>query len=418
MHESSAANGALSLRHARLQDIFDSHPESIVVADELGHVVAMNPAAEALTGWSFPEARLRHITDVVMLEMATDRTCGTKEMWDRVVQTGERYRAEDGATLIGRMRPASTVAVSASIIRAQSNRRADSSSPTAGPSTNPTIYGVVITMHDVTDHRERVRSRQQRERFDVIQKTIGVFASSRRSVCSCGADASVSSLTDQPGPSLRVRTPKLRADQRAAARSENRLSSCGDEFLAMGRPATNAPAAFDPVKLMQALGHALPRMLGRHVTVIVKPSPKAGLAYADPDRVRTVLLTFALVSRTRMATGGKLTLTAHRIQFDATTEPQGIMLGRLSSGTYVRVDVGDSGSTYSVHQLLRLFEPFQFTRHNDVQQAFRLSFAYDAVRRNDGALVIASRPLFGTTFSIYLPAADSNIRVRPGISPV
>jgi signal transduction histidine kinase len=87
------------------------------------------------------------------------------------------------------------------------------------------------------------------------------------------------------------------------------------------------------------------------------------------------------------------------------TLPSGTDLD-VNAGTYVVVEVEDSGAGMGPEVLERVFEPF-FTTKNEGGTGLGLSMVHGFAMQCGGAVTIASRPGHGTTLRIYLPGEST-----------
>jgi PAS domain S-box-containing protein len=392
--EAESTKQDLEVEHGRLCALVDSQQDCVVSADRLGRIALMNPAAEALTGWAFADARGRYIADVVMLETEKETT---EEVLQRVLSDGKPFVQTEGVALISRDGERRPVSATAAPIRGRSGE----------------LHGGIFTFRDMAQYFELIARVRQTERFEVIQGMAGIVGRDLRAQNkSLRGGSSQDPYGRKPYQERHGRIAALAAPNPSEA-AEDQPYSVSDSFLALGRQARVSPQAFNPTRLLYEVGQSLPRMLGKHVVVFARPGVEVGQAYADYDRIRDVLLQLALAARRTMATGGSLALSTERTEIGDVVE--GFILGRIEKGTYIRVDVTDSGCGYSREQLLRLFEPFQFTTHKDVDQSLRLAATYGTIRQNAGALLVESRPRVGSTFSVFLPAYDPDATPRSDI---
>jgi signal transduction histidine kinase len=99
-----------------------------------------------------------------------------------------------------------------------------------------------------------------------------------------------------------------------------------------------------------------------------------------------------------MEEGGRLSVRLRNRRIDS-GDP-----GDLRPGSYVEVEVGDTGPGIVPAEAGRAFDPFYSTKPRDRARGLGLSVAYGIVRRLGGDVRIASMPGAGTTVTVLLPA--------------
>jgi len=132
---------------------------------------------------------------------------------------------------------------------------------------------------------------------------------------------------------------------------------------------------------------------------------------ADAGQLHQVLLNLA--TNAAHAIGERpgslhVSLCAIDVEGDAirgTTAPQ--------PGRYVRLSVQDSGIGMSPAVLDRIFEPFFTTKPRGQGTGLGLAVVHGIVHAHDGAIEVASTPMTGSTFHVYLPTFTSRIDAEP-----
>ena len=137
------AEEALQEREQNLSLTLDSIGDAVIATDAAGRVTRMNPIAEELTAWQFPQAEGHPLDEVFPIINATTRQ-PIESPVDKVLATGEIVTLANHTTLIAKDGHEYQIADSAAPIRDKENN----------------IIGVILVFHDVT---EQYRLRQANE---------------------------------------------------------------------------------------------------------------------------------------------------------------------------------------------------------------------------------------------------------------
>ncbi len=180
-----------------------------------------------------------------------------------------------------------------------------------------------------------------------------------------------------------------------------RGTSLTSQLLQFSRNEFVAPTAID---VNAALRHA-DRMLAR----LLRPNTKLEWALAERlphilwsvgtlERVVTNLVTNA---RDAMPDGGTIRIATALLELLAPRERGRV---RVPAGTYVTIEVRDTGTGMAEEVLEHIFEPFFTTKSADRGTGLGLAGVYGMVTQAGGWIDVASKPGEGTTFTVGLPA--------------
>lgn len=152
--------------------------------------------------------------------------------------------------------------------------------------------------------------------------------------------------------------------------------------------------------LMDFLG----KVLADHITLRFVPDPELKLAHVDYAQIEQVLMNLIINARDAMPNGGDVTISTRNV-----TREEAYRRSReqLTGESYVLLAVQDTGSGMTEEVRSRIFEPFFTTKELGKGTGLGLSMVHGIVGQHNGYVDVESEVGKGTTFSIYLPTAES-----------
>ena len=126
---------------------------------------------------------------------------------------------------------------------------------------------------------------------------------------------------------------------------------------------------------------------------------------ADQGQIEQVLLNLYVNAADAMPGGGKLFLkTQNETHLNIKSDHY-----RPKPGNYVQLTVTDTGSGMDKATLERIFDPFFTTKEMGRGTGLGLASVYGIVKSHDGYIDVESEKGHGTTFTIFLPAAEKGV---------
>jgi signal transduction histidine kinase/ActR/RegA family two-component response regulator len=198
-------------------------------------------------------------------------------------------------------------------------------------------------------------------------------------------------------------SPALTAvrDAMAAAR---RAADLTRQLLAYAGKGRFEVRAIDLSEHVRQIAHLLESTLSKKVTLRLELASGLPAVEADVAQIQQVVVN--LVVNGAEAIGdqvGTVLVTTGVEQVDAAYASDLVGVASLVPGTYVFVEVQDTGSGMDEETMAKIFDPFFTTKFTG--RGLGLAAVLGIVRGHKGAMKIHSTPGRGTTFKVLLPAS-------------
>jgi signal transduction histidine kinase len=186
-------------------------------------------------------------------------------------------------------------------------------------------------------------------------------------------------------------TAPLRESAEEILGAARRGTALTNELLAFGRDRPNAACVVNVADAIDAFVPMLRRALGRAHPLEVRREGVASSVIVDPAQLERVVMNLALNARDAMPEGGPVLVTVGEARIEE---------GDVH-GTYVVLEVADTGVGMDAATQARIFEPFFTTKREGT--GVGLAVVYAIVDRAGGFVHVESAPGRGTRMRVYLP---------------
>jgi PAS domain S-box-containing protein len=381
-----AAEAALMETNAKLQAIIETSPLAIVTLDLGGRVLAWNPAAERMFGWSAAEA-LNRVLPVVP---EAERT----ELLDRVrsgepLLGAEKRRLRKDGSLID------TTLWTAPL------------RDSAGE-----VSGVMGIYADVTQSKQLEEQFQQAQKMEAVGRLAGGIAHDFNNILTV-----ITGYGEMVAERI-TGDPLMSEEMQEILKAADHATVLTSQLLIFSRRHVAIQESLDLNTVVAKLERMLRRIIGEDVELVTVPGPELARVRADAAQIEQVIMNLAVNSRDAMPGGGRLVIETANVELDAA-------YGRghigVKEGEYVMLAVSDTGKGIPPEVRSRLFEPFFTTKERGKGTGLGLSTVYGIVKQSGGEIRVYSELDKGTTFKIYLPRvtdADSQPAQAAEPSPV
>ncbi|MDT8368658.1 MAG: PAS domain S-box protein [Longimicrobiales bacterium] len=369
------------LRHvererARLMRAVEQAGEAFILADREGCVEYVNPAFEAITGYSRDEVLGENPR---FLQSGEHDAAHYAALWE-TLQRGETWR--------GRF----------------VNQRKDGSHYTADAVISPVLDDAGEAVHfvavqrDVTEQIEIADMLVQSQKLESLGQLAGGVAHDFNNMLSVilGSAELALGQVEKDDPMHSALSEIKIAARRSAALTRH--------LLAFARRQTVQPHVVDLNAEVESMLGMLRRLIGEDLEFVWRPAHEVVAAHIDPVQVNQILSNLCVNARDAMGDAtGRLTIETGRARFDAEYCRRN---PGFQEGDFVLLAVSDDGKGMDAATREHIFEPFFTTKEEGEGTGLGLASVYGAVRQNDGFIKVYSEPGEGTTFRIYLPARE------------
>jgi two-component system cell cycle sensor histidine kinase/response regulator CckA len=121
---------------------------------------------------------------------------------------------------------------------------------------------------------------------------------------------------------------------------------------------------------------------------------------ADEGQLAQVIQNIVLNASEAMPDGGTVKIDARNSTVAPGTRPS-----LPAGGRFIQISIRDTGIGIPEQHLSRIFDPYFTTKHTG--SGLGLATSYSIIRNHNGAIEVASTPGAGSTFTIYVPAGQT-----------
>jgi two-component system, cell cycle sensor histidine kinase and response regulator CckA len=379
-----------------LQSVLNSMGEGVIVADQEGRVLLINPAAAQTLGhpttFISPEASLEQwgffladkvtpypLAEFPLIQAIQGHTIDNIEMF---VQHEHR---PEGLFINMTARPLRDA--------------------------GGVLRGSVAVFHDITERKRREQERehaQQQERLAAVgQLAAGIAHDFNNILTTIIGFAELiryePEAVESPGKAL---GHIIEQGQRAAQLIR--------QILDFSRQSVTSKEPVDLMALVQEVLQLFERTIPENIQLHldIQPSPEAYVLEADPTQIQQVLTNLAVNAWHAMPNGGQLLLRLSQL---ALSEAEAPPCAGMPPGRWLVLSVSDTGVGIPPEVLPHIFEPFFTTKMVGQGTGLGLAQAYGLIKQHGGEIGVSSQVGQGTTFTVYLPAFSTTAPKPPEV---
>lgn len=366
-----------------LEMIFEAMPEGLVITDTHRRIQKVNPAFTRIFGYGLDDLAGQSTSILYDSRQGfaeQGRLRYSQDAPANLEPYEELYRRRDGSLFTGE-----TVG---GAIRDETGR----------------MIGTLSLVRDVTRHRRMEEDLEQARRMESVGMLAGGVAHDINNTLSAiFGYCEIAMLKAGSASPLQQDLGEILA---AAKRSRDITK----RLLGFARKQSILPRVLDLNAAVEGLVAILRRLIGENVEFEWKPEGGLWLVKMDPSQIDQILTNLCINARDAIADVGKISIGTRNVRLE---NEQRLEPGRLVSGEFVLLEVGDDGCGMEKSVLDRVFEPFYTTKAVGLGTGLGLATVHGIVKQNEGFIRVESAPGKGSVFSVYIPRCMDDVSPQP-----
>ena len=372
----------------KLWQAIEQSADLVLITDRAGVIEYVNPAFEALTGYSREEA----IGQTPRLLKSGQQSPELyQELWTTIT-SGNVFRG----ILANRKKSGEIFYAEKSITPVRDS--------------DGKITHFISNDRDITERRRLEAQLQQAQKMDAIGKLAGGVAHDFNNLLMV-----ISSYAELMQNSLAPEHP-LRRNVQEIMTASRRAADLTRQLLAFGRKQMQSLQFLSLNGIILEINKMLPHLLREDIQIVFVPGEHLGRVKADRVQIEQVVMNLAANARDAMPDGGKLTIETASVRVDEAYVQQRHAM--VPVGDYVLLTVSDSGQGIAPECMTHIFEPFYTTKEDGKGTGLGLATVYGIVKQSGGFVWVYSEPGLGATFKIYLPTVEQQADEIPAPKPL
>lgn len=189
--------------------------------------------------------------------------------------------------------------------------------------------------------------------------------------------------------------------------SAERAADLTKQLLLFSRKEEVELKIIDLNETISNLRKMLKRLIGENIKIHNNFNHNIGKIEADKNQIEQVLTNLVVNAKDAMPEGGDLTISTEKVHLDGVEAKN---FPNVKPGNYICLSVEDTGCGMKPDIEKKIFDPFFTTKGRAEGTGMGLSVVHGIVKKHKGFIDVQSEPGKGTTFKIYFPIVEDELK--------
>jgi PAS domain S-box-containing protein len=189
-----------------------------------------------------------------------------------------------------------------------------------------------------------------------------------------------------------------------------RAASLTKKLLSFSRSSQHNSTPVDVHDIIRETLVLLENSIDSQVEIQVNLKAVRSTVIGDPAQLQNMFLNLGINSSHAISDGGNLSISSDITELDDLYCNYSTFT--IQPGSYLEVEVRDTGVGIAPEHMGKIFEPFFTTKEQGQGTGLGLASVYGTIQQHGGAITVHSKRGTGTTFHVFLPLADAKARAQ------
>lgn len=254
------------------------------------------------------------------------------------------------------------------------------------------FYGMI---HDITRQNELEQQLAQSQKMDAIGQLAGGVAHDFNNMLA-GIMGSAEILDD-----YLIKDPIAKETLDVIVNASERAAGLTEKLLTFARQQTTKKMSVSLHSIINDTIAILKQTIDKRININVNLKADIDIVTGDSAQLQSVFINLGINASHAMPDGGSLTFSTKKVVLSS--EECELSSFEIKPGSFIEVEVFDTGTGIDKVNLTRIFEPFFTTKEQGKGTGLGLAAAHGTISKHHGTISVSSKLGRGTTFHILLP---------------